>query len=128
MNFGDGDPVRARPKVLVAEDDPSVRLTIELVLEDEGFEVVLAEDGERALDIAFTKSLDAILLDVMMPKLDGEQVFARLREDERTAAIPVFVLSGLARDAGEHWAGAYFVGKPFDPDALVRSIRKTLQA
>ena len=116
----------ARSKVLVAEDDPSVRLTIALVLEDEGFEVVLAEDGERALDIALTKSPDAILLDLMMPKLDGAQVLARLRERETTARIPVFVLSGLSRDEVQEWAGTHFVGKPFDPESQVRSIRSSL--
>ena len=117
---------RTRPKVLVAEDDPSVRLTIALVLEDEGFEVVLAEDGERALDMAFTRSPDAILLDLMMPKLDGEQVLARLKEREATARIPVFVLSGMSRGEVHDWAGIHFVGKPFDPDSLVRSIRSSL--
>lgn len=116
-----------RPKVLVAEDDPSVRLTIALVLEDEGFEVVLAEDGERALDMAFTRSPDAILLDLMMPKLDGEQVISRLRESASTADIPVFVLSGRGRGEVPEWPGAHFVGKPFDPDLLVRSIRSSLR-
>ena len=117
-----------RPKILVAEDDPSVRLTIALVLEDEGFDVVLAEDGERALDIAFTKSPDAILLDLMMPKLGGEQVLSRLREHRLTARIPVFVLSGMSRNEVEDRAGTHFVGKPFDPDSLVRSIRSSLGA
>ncbi|HYZ46433.1 MAG TPA: response regulator [Actinomycetota bacterium] len=117
-----------RPVVLVAEDDPSVRFTIELVLEGEGFDVVLAEDGQRALDMAFTKSPDAILLDLTMPKLDGQQVLRRLREAEHTARIPVFVLSGRVRDPNDVWDGAHFVGKPFDPDSLVESIRTALQA
>ncbi len=102
-------------------------MTIEFLLEDEGFEVILAEDGERALNMARTKSPDAILLDLMMPKLDGKQVFSRLRESEQTASIPVFVLSGMARDAPHEWAGAHFVGKPFNPGALIESIRGALQ-
>lgn len=126
MDENGGNSAPSRPLVLVAEDDPSVRFTIELVLEGEGFEVVLAEDGQRALDMAFSKSPDAILLDLTMPKLDGEQVLSRLRQAEHTARIPVFVLSGRVRDPGDVWDGAHFVGKPFDPDSLVDSIRSAL--
>ena len=59
------------PKVLVAEDDPSVRMTIEFVLEDEGFEVHMAEDGAQALRIATELLPDIILLDQIMPKMNG---------------------------------------------------------
>ncbi|CAN5722763.1 N/A [soil metagenome] len=114
--------------VLVAEDDPSVRMTIEFVLQDEGFDVILAEDGERALSMARSKSPDAILLDLMMPKLDGKEVLSRLRASESTARIPVFVLTGMSRGAPDEWPGAYFVGKPFNPDALVESIRGVIEA
>ncbi|MFN2489830.1 MAG: response regulator [Actinomycetota bacterium] len=116
----------SRPVVLVAEDDPSVRMTIEFVLQDEGFDVILAEDGERALSMARSKSPDAILLDLMMPKLDGKQVLTRLRQSELTARIPVFVLTGMSRQASNEWPGAHFVGKPFNPDVLVESIRGVL--
>lgn len=116
----------SKPVVLVAEDDPSVRMAIEFVLEGEGFEVLLAEDGERALAMAQTKSPDAILLDQMMPKLDGKQVLSRLRESKDTAEIPVLVLTGMARGAPSEWPGAHFVGKPFAPDDLIESIRGAL--
>jgi DNA-binding response OmpR family regulator len=116
-----------RPVVLVAEDDPSVRMAIEFVLEGEGFEVLVAEDGERALAMARSKSPDAILLDQMMPKLDGKQVLSRLRESEDTAEIPVLVLTGMARGAPGEWPGAHFVGKPFAPDDLVECIREVLE-
>lgn len=116
------------PKVLVAEDDASVRLTIEFVLEDEGFEVFLAEDGEQALKIAQAELPDVILLDQIMPKLDGKQVLHALRADESTKDIPVFVLTGMARGAPEEWPGASFVGKPFSPDDLVRLIKERLAA
>lgn len=113
-------------KVLVAEDDASVRLTIEFVLQDEGFEVFLAEDGEEALKIAQTELPDVILLDQIMPKLDGKQVLHALRADESTKDIPVFVLTGMARGAPEEWPGARFVGKPFSPEELVVMIRQRL--
>ena len=113
-------------KVLVAEDDASVRLTIEFVLEDEGFQVLLAEDGEEALNLARSELPDVILLDQIMPKLDGKQVLSALREGDQTRDIPVFVLTGMARGPAEDWPGAQFVGKPFSPDELVRLIRKRL--
>lgn len=114
-----------KPVVLVAEDDPSVRMTIEFVLQDEGFEVVLAEDGEQALRLARKVEPDVILLDQMMPKLDGRDVLTALRESEATRDIPVFVLSGMSRTKGD-WPGAFFVGKPFSPDDLVDRIREAL--
>lgn len=113
-------------KVLVAEDDASVRLTIEFVLMDEGFQVLLAEDGEQALNLARSEQPDVILLDQIMPKLDGKQVLSALRAEEQTRDIPVFVLTGMARGPAEDWPGAQFVGKPFSPDELVRMIRRRL--
>jgi DNA-binding response OmpR family regulator len=121
------DAGSTRPVVLVAEDDASVRMMIEFVLRDEGFDVLLAEDGEIAVDIAMTRSPDAILLDLMMPKLDGRQVLARLRASESTADIPVFVLSGMTRNTAMELDGAHFVGKPFSPDQLVGAIRDVIE-
>lgn len=114
------------PKVLVAEDDASVRMAIDFVLSDEGFTVLLAEDGEQALNLARAELPDVILLDQMMPKLDGKQVLTALREGSSTRSIPVFVLSGMSRGGPGEWPGAHFVGKPFSPEELVRLIRKRL--
>ena len=68
-----------KPLVLIAEDDAGVRMTLEFVLADEGFEVLSAEDGEQALNLALERSPDAILLDGRMPKLTGKQVLTALR-------------------------------------------------
>jgi CheY-like chemotaxis protein len=114
-----------KPIVLVAEDDASVRMTIEFVLQDEGFEVVLAADGEQALRLAKKMLPHVILLDQVMPKLDGHGVLSALRDDEATRGIPVFVLTGMSRSQGD-WPGAHFVGKPFSPDDLVERIRETI--
>jgi DNA-binding response OmpR family regulator len=101
-------------------------MTLEFVLEDEGFEVILAEDGEQALALALSETPDVILLDQIMPKLDGKQVLTALRAAVSTKDIPVLVLTGMARGAPEDWPGAHFVGKPFSPDELVDRIRKVL--
>ncbi|MDQ3953012.1 MAG: response regulator [Actinomycetota bacterium] len=118
----------SRPLVLVAEDDFNVRLTLEIVLEDEGFDILLAADGEEALRMARSSSPDVILLDQIMPKLDGKQVLHALRQDSGTRDIPVLVLSGMERGVPGDWPGAQFVGKPFSPEELVRRIRAVLPA
>ena len=115
------------PKVLVAEDDHSVRMTIEFVLEDEGFDVHLAGDGAEALQMARDILPDVILLDQIMPKMDGKEVLTALRAEEATRGIPVLVLSGMSQGSPDDWPGASFVGKPFAPDALVAEIRAVLQ-
>ena len=111
------------PTVLVAEDDRSVRMTIEFVLEDEGFDVHMAEDGIEALQKAKDILPDIILLDQIMPKMDGKEVLAELRAEESTRDIPVVVLTGMSRGSPDEWPGAYFVGKPFAPEELVDQIR-----
>ena len=117
-----------RPKILVAEDDPGVRLTLEFVLEDEGFDVMFAEDGEQALAFALAEIPDVILLDQMMPKMNGKEVLIALRKSKSTESIPVLVLSGMARGGADEWPGAQFVGKPFSPDDLVDRIREVLKS
>lgn len=118
----------SRPLVLVAEDDFNVRLTLEIVLEDAGFDTLLAGDGEEALQAARSSRPDVILLDQIMPKLDGKQVLHALRQDPATRDVPVFVLSGMERGVPGDWPGAEFVGKPFSPEELVRRIRAVIPA
>ena len=113
-------------RVLVAEDDASVRLTLNFVLADEGFDVLMASDGAEALELATSSLPDVILLDQMMPKMDGKEVLKALQAQDSTKEIPVLVLSGMARENGDEWPGAHFVGKPFSPDALIRRIRDVL--
>ena len=114
-----------KPVVLVAEDDPSVRLAIEFVLKYEGFEVVFAEDGVKAVEVAKNELPDVILLDHIMPRMGGKEVLSALKCHAPTSEIPVFVLSGMSRD-DDAWAGADFIGKPFSPDELVDRIRRAL--
>ena len=115
-----------RPVVLVAEDDASVRLTLEFVLEDGGFDVLFAHDGEEALRLAQDSLPSAILLDQVMPKMDGKEVLAALRDDASTSEIPVFVLTGMDRGSAEDWPGAHFVGKPFSPGDLVSQLKTAI--
>ena len=113
--------------ILVAEDDASVRMTLEFVLRDEGFEVIFARDGEEAVSLAQGCLPDVILLDKIMPKMDGKDVLIALRADEKTSDIPVFVLTGMARGPGDDWPGAHFIGKPFSPEHLIQKINAVLK-
>ena len=116
--------------VLVADDDADILRFVEVNLRLEGFRVVTARDGADALDKALTLRPDLVLLDVLMPGIDGLTVCARLRADARGAAVPVIMLSAnfISADAeAARQAGADdFVVKPFDPGVLMAKVRGLL--
>ena len=110
--------------MLFADDDPGMRTIVVMNLEAEGFEVTVVEDGDAAL-IEIERALpDLIVLDVMMPGRDGFEVLRALKEQPKTAAIPVVLLTAKAADADiwEGWkSGAdFYMTKPFDPEELAR--------
>jgi DNA-binding response OmpR family regulator len=113
--------------VLVADDDADIVRFVEVNLRLEGYQVVTARDGLEALTKALDLRPDVILLDVLMPLIDGYTVCARLRADHRGATIPVILLTAnfiradreLARRAGAD----DFVVKPFDPYELMTRVR-----
>lgn len=115
---------RQRPTstVLVVDDSATMRVLVRMELEAAGYEVVEAEDGARALEMARATPVDAVLLDVEMPALDGYQVMAALKQDPTTADLPVVFLT--SRTSGEDVvdalrAGAHdYLRKPPDPGEL----------
>lgn len=119
-------------RVLVIEDEPSISQLLRIVLENHGHEVLVADDGSRGVATATRRSPDAILLDVMMPFMDGFAVLEALREDERTVAIPVMMLSAMQQESVEercYRLGAQtFVRKPFDPAILLGALEEMLAA
>jgi DNA-binding response OmpR family regulator len=112
------------PKILVVDDDPSVRSLVTDSLEIEGYEVVVAEDGFAGLRAIEAHHPDCVLLDVMMPGLDGHQVLQRIRAAEERPALPVVMLTAYSDDATawQAWTEGvdYFLAKPFDADELLR--------
>jgi DNA-binding response OmpR family regulator len=106
-------------KALVIDDEAPIRLLCRVNLEAEGMDVVEAGDGEAGLELAQSERPDVILLDVMMPVLDGWQVAERLLEDERTKNIPIIFLTARAelrdRERGLEAGGIAYVTKPFNP-------------
>jgi PAS domain S-box-containing protein len=109
-------------RILVADDDPTLSLLIRLTLEGRGHEVISAENGLQVLDLANMNTPDVVLLDVMMPELDGFQTLSALRDDPSFADLPVVLLSARVgqedRRRGMESGASEYVTKPFDPDDL----------
>jgi len=120
-----------RISILVIEDEEHVRDILKYNLETDGFKVFLAEDGRTGLELTQSVSFDAILLDWMMPEMDGLEVLAELREDEHTKNTPVFMLTAkdMPGDVGQailEGVNGYFT-KPYDPAKLGPTLRRKLK-
>ena len=111
-------------KILVIDDDAAVRSLVRDVLEVEGYEVDVAEDGFAGLRRLDAARPDCVVLDVMMPGIDGHAVLQRIRAGEGGTSLPVVMLTAAADDAQawQAWSGGvdYFLAKPFDPSELLR--------
>ena len=120
--------MHGRPKVLIVDDEPDVLLTLRMILEAEGFDPSLAADGETALRRIDDEHPDLVLLDIMMPVLDGWFVLAELAGRSRRPCVVVCSAKSSDADrlrARELGADEY-VTKPFEPDDLLAVIRRVL--
>ena len=119
------------PRILLVDDDPTNLFLLEELLLCEGYVPVLAESGTEALEIAATSKPDLILLDIMMPKMDGFEVCRRLREDERLNTIPVVFLTALDDDhsrlRGLEMMGDDYLTKPINSQLLLTKIASILR-
>ena len=88
--------MKSKKSVLIIEDERTVAAALETKLRSEGFETMIAPDGETAIETALRERPDLILLDLLLPKLDGFSVLERLREDDWGRAVPVIVLTNLS--------------------------------
>jgi excisionase family DNA binding protein len=128
---GPGKPARG-PLVLVVDDDPQVREVVRINLEMEGYAVREAGNAEEGLAAVEDDAPDLILLDVMMPQVDGWEMLRRVQERHGIGSIPVVMFSGhveatAEREAAERGAQA-FVGKPFDLRALIDQTKQIVPA
>jgi len=118
-------------RVLVIDDEPPIRLLCRVNLEAEGMEVLEAADGLDGVAVAREQEPDVILLDVMMPGLDGWRVAEELLDDERTRGIPIVFLTARAelrdRARGIDVGGIDYVTKPFNPIELASLVRDLLE-
>ncbi len=119
------------PKVLVADDHAASRMTAVALLAMEGYEVIEADSGAVVVDIVIQKQPDLVLLDVMMPEIDGFEVCQLLKQDERTRLIPVIFITALndrrSRIRGIEVGADDFLSKPFDRVELAARVKSLVQ-
>ncbi len=119
-------------RILIADDDPLLRALLQHKLATEGHQVLVAEHGGEVAALVGDHGPDLIVLDAMMPVMDGFEVLRRLKTDENTRHIPVVMLTALKREhdvVGALQLGAAdYLAKPFIPDELVQRIRRILSA
>jgi DNA-binding response OmpR family regulator len=120
-----------QPRVLIVDDERKNRDLLEVLLSQQGYEIATANNGEDALALVGESLPDIILLDVMMPGMDGYQVAAKLKADPRTMHIPVVMLSALTdRNSMMHGltaGAAAYLGKPVDAAELRLQVRNLLR-
>jgi CheY-like chemotaxis protein len=116
-----------RKRVLVVDDDLSIRELLAAALEEDGYEVVPATNGQDALSVCERWRPDVIVLDLMMPVMDGWTFAKRLKERDDIPIVVLSALNDLERDARKIGA-AYVVGKPFDLDQLLPKVARAAEA
>ncbi len=117
-------------KVLIADDEHNIRHILDFSLNSEGFDVLAATNGEDAFTLAVSEGPDLIILDVMMPGQGGIETCRKLKADERTAAIPVVLLTAKSRkqdrEEGKAAGADEYITKPFSPQKVINVVQNFL--
>ena len=117
-------------RILVVDDDPDVRRLVEMKLHLDGIETVSAGDGAEALEILGDQTVDLVVLDLMMPVMDGYEVCRRMQADPALSSIPVIMLTARAQandiEAGFDIGATDYIVKPFSPRELLSRVRGVL--
>jgi len=117
-------------KVLVVDDEVNITQILEFSIGSEGFEVITAQNGEEAIEKARREQPDLIILDIMMPKIDGYEACRILKANPLTKNIPVMLLTAKGRDIdkrlGMEVGATDYIVKPFSPNRLVERINQLL--
>jgi DNA-binding response OmpR family regulator len=121
-----------KPRILIVDDEPDLLTVLRFGLEAAGFEVVQASDGEQALGLARQLVPDLMILDLMLPRMDGYKVCRALKSDARYRGVPIFILSARSGEPDRRMAldmGADEVHtKPYDMKALIERVRARVEA
>ena len=119
-------------KVLIIDDEVDLVETIRFPLELEGFQVLAAYNGEEGLNQARSENPDLVLLDLMLPKLDGYKICRLLKFDDRYKHIPIYMLTAKTQEKdkilGKETGADAYITKPFDIDELIAKIKSSLSA
>lgn len=118
-------------KILIADDEPDIVRLLEFVLERKGFDVISAHSGEAVVGLAEEEMPDLILLDVLMPVVDGLEVCRRLKKNSKTRGIPVAMLSAKSQKTeireGLEMGATEYICKPFDPKEIVAKVTEIIE-
>ena len=129
MAIGAG-PIMSSGRVLIIEDEPHIVLSLEYLLERGGYETATATDGERGLAMVRELRPDVVLLDLMLPRLNGYQVCQAIRSDPALARIPVIILSAKGQEVevlkGLSLGAAQYITKPFGNAEILEAVRAVL--
>jgi CheY-like chemotaxis protein len=119
---------KTKKRILICDDDPVILRLLQVNLELEGYEVLSAHHGEEAVRVALAENPDLVILDIMMPRMDGYQAVKEIKSNEATRDIPVVFLSAKAQQADIEKGRAYgvtdYLTKPFDPTELLEIIER----
>ena len=117
-------------RILIADDEPHMLRVTELSLKKGGFEILLARDGRQAVALTLAEKPDLVVLDVMMPEMDGFAALRELKSRPETANIPVIILTSrgqrIVREEAESSGAVLYLTKPFSPSDLLREARRIL--
>ena len=113
-------------KILVVDDEMMIREVLVDLLTDEGYHVVAVTNGQRALEVLPLEQPDLVIIDIMMPGLDGREVVRRMRETNHLPPIPVIIMSAAIAMEPPSSPATLFLPKPFDIDELLNSIERLL--
>lgn len=122
-------------KILIADDDPDIRETVKVILENQSYQLVFASNGEECLEQIRKNTPDLVILDLLMPKKDGFEVIKELRGYHTYPRIPILILTAVKKEAGnrryELETGLSmdvddYIEKPIQPDDLVHRVKKIL--
>lgn len=117
-------------KILIVEDEPDIMELVEVTLASDQYHLLQAMDGEKGLEMGMTLAPDLILLDIMLPKLDGYEICRRLKANEKTAHIPVLMLTAFGQkkeiEEGYKVKADDYVVKPFEPLKLRQRVKRFL--
>jgi len=120
-----------KKKILLVEDEKVLMETVTLRLEDNGYEVISAYDGFKGLEKAKKEKPDLIILDLMLPKMDGYKVCGLLKADTRYNKIPIIMFTARAQESdkkmGKEVGANAYITKPFEPQLLLEKIRELLK-
>lgn len=118
------------PRILIVDDEPNIVLALELLMKKEGFEVLTVDDGQKAFEAVSKFQPDLIILDIMMPKMDGYEVCQRIRADALLKDVLIIMLTAKGREVekekGLALGADYYVTKPFSTREFMMKVKEVL--